>query len=233
MLPEMPTKMPTKLPAKLPTTIPRICPPRLGRMHEARDSEAIPPHFAGVISSLFCKSCSRVHVENSMKKTKVMKRAQSGIFSARFGAYHSFRNHYIRDKCPMVQRRTHVPHPPSHDLHTIFWNIIWRIIWLSVGYRLVAFGPKKGRNDGQTIGKWYAKWTVREGGMEMKGRWGLALCHEHLSRHYIFFDNHFYCNCNCNFRKIIPKTLFYVTVPNCNCKEIFPSDPQNCNCNGN
>ena len=42
----------------------------------------------------------------------------------------------------------------------------------------------------------------------------------------------FLCNCNCNFRKIIPRTIFYVTAPNCNCKEIFPSDPQNCNCNG-
>ena len=43
----------------------------------------------------------------------------------------------------------------------------------------------------------------------------------------------FLCNCNCNFQKIIPRTIFYVTVPNSNCREIFQSDPQNCNCNGN
>ena len=43
-------------------------------------------------------------------------------------------------------------------------NTIWHIIWLSFGYRLPEFGPKKGRNDGQTIAKWYAKWTVGQGG---------------------------------------------------------------------
>ena len=85
----------------------------------------------------------------------------------------------------MAQRRTHVPHPPSHHLHTISWEHHLThhlaIVWLSFG----CFRAQKRGNDGQTIGKWYAKWTVGEGGMEMKGRWGLALCHEHLSRHYV------------------------------------------------
>ena len=30
-----------------------------------------------------------------------------------------------------------------------------------------------------------------------------------------------------------PAGLVGLTVPSCNCKDIFPSDPQNCNYNGN
>ena len=64
----------------------------------------------------------------------------------------------------------------------------------------------------------------------MKRRWK----YHSFRNHCMFYSKTIsLCNCNCNFRKIIPKTIFYVTVPNCNCKDIFPSDPQNCNCNGN
>ena len=64
----------------------------------------------------------------------------------------------------------------------------------------------------------------------IKNKYGITILFEIIT---FSIRKPFLCNRNCNFRKIIPRTIFYVTVPNCNCKDIFPSDPQNCNCNGN
>ena len=52
--------------------------------------------------------------------------------------------------------------------------------------------------------------------------------------HYIFNSKTiFYVTVTVIFGKQFHGQFLNVTVPNSNCKEILPSDPQNCNCNGN
>ena len=85
----------------------------------------------------------------------------------------------------------------------------------------------------------FSKCFCSRGQHEMN-RWGLKsefagtlLDPTTIFRNHYIFNSKTISLCYCKFRKIIPMTIFYVTVPNCNCKDIFPSNPQSCNCNGN